>query len=129
MATDGGELDVDVLAAALRADSGDVEQFLEVLADKLSGALPGRVTVQRKRSGLRGPKRVQRIEVTLSDCRPELQLSDGVVEAVWTRVSGGIALKHERVDFELWLQRLSESLAVEAQRSERTRAALQQLLI
>jgi len=129
VASDGGELDVDVLAAALRADSADVEQFVEVLADKLSTALPGRVVVQRKRSGLRGPKRLQRIEVTLSDCRPELQVSDGAVDAIWTRVSGGIALKHERVDFDLWLRRLSEALAEEAQRSERTRAALQQLLI
>lgn len=129
MASDGDELDVDVLAAALRADTADVEQFIEVLADKLSGALPGRVSVQRKRSGLRGPKRVQRVVVTLSDCHPEVQVNDGVVEAIWTRVSGGIALKHERLDFDLWLQRLSESLAAEAQRSERTRAALQQLLI
>jgi len=129
VASDGAELDVDVLAASLRADSADIEQYVEVLADKLSIALPGRVNVQRRRSGLRGPKRVQRVVVSLSDCRPEVQISDGMVEATWTKVSGGIALKHERLDLDLWLQRLSESLAAEAQHSERTREALRQLLI
>jgi hypothetical protein len=129
VASDGADLDVDVLAAALRADTADLETFVEVLADKLSTALPGRVSVQRRRAGMLGPKRVHRVVLQLTDSRPEVQVSDGIVEAVWTRVSGGIALKHERVDFDLWLQRLSESLAAEAQRSERTRAALRQLLI
>ena len=129
MASDGDELDVDVLAASLRADGADVEQYVEVLAEKLTGALPGRVQVKRRRDGLMGPKRVQRVIVTLTDCRPEVAVNDGSVEAVWTKVSGGIALKHERIDFDDWLQRLSESLAAEAQRSERTRDALRQLLI
>ena len=76
-----------------------------------------------------GPKRVSRIVLTLPDSRPEVQVADGGVQAIWTRVSGGIALKHERVDFDLWLRRVSESLAAEAQHSERTREALRQLLI
>jgi hypothetical protein len=129
VAGDGTDLDVDVLAAALRADTADLETFVEVLADKLSAALPGRVTVQRCRAGMLGPKRLHRVVLQLADSRPEVQVSDGNVQAIWTRVSGGIALKHEPLDFDLWLRRLSESLADEAQRSERTRAALQQLLI
>jgi len=40
VASDGDELDVDVLAASLRADGADVEQYVEVLAEKLTGALP-----------------------------------------------------------------------------------------
>jgi hypothetical protein len=127
--SDGDELDVDVLAASLRADSADVEQYVEVLADKLTGALPGRVEIKRRRAGLMGPKRIERLTVSLTDCRPEVAVNNGAVEAVWTKVSGGIALKHERIDFDDWLRRLSESLASEAQRSERTRAALRQLLI
>jgi hypothetical protein len=129
VASDGAELDVDVLAASLRADSADVEQYVEVLADKLTGALPGKVEVKRRRAGLMGPKRVHRVIVSLSDCRPEVAVENGAVEAVWTKVSGGIALKHERCDLDDWLRRLSEALAAEAQRSERTRAALRQLLI
>ena len=76
-----------------------------------------------------GPKRVRRIVLQFDDSRPEVKVADGSVEAIWTRVSGGIALKHEPVEFDLWLRRVSESLAAEAQRSERTRQALRQLLI
>ena len=117
-----------MLAASLRADMADIEPFMEALADKLSGSLPGRVRVERRRAGLRGPKRVRRIVVELDDCRPEVELADGAVEATWTRVSGGIALKHERLDFDHWLGRLSECLAAEARRSQRTREALRRLL-
>jgi hypothetical protein len=129
VASDGAELDVDVLAASLRADSADAEEYVEVLAGKLTGALPGRVQVQRRRAGLLGPKRIQRVVISLTDCRPEVEVADGAVQAVWTQTSGGIALKHERIDFDDWLRRLSESLATEAQRSERTRTALRRLLI
>ncbi len=129
MAGDGADLDVDVLAAALRADSADLEAYVEVLAAKLSTSLPGRVTVKHRRAGLMGPKRIHRIVITLEDSRPEVEVTDGSVEATWTKVSGGIALKHERVDFDDWLRRLSESLAAEAHRNARTRDALRQLLI
>ena len=129
MASDEDDLDVDMLTAALRADAADVAQFVEALAEKLDEALPGRVDVDRRRSGLRGPRRVRRIVLRLDSCQPEVVVADGGVEAVWTKVSGGVALKHERIDFDEWLRRLSELLALEAQRSERTREALRRMLI
>ena len=38
-----GAIDVELVAASLRASSSDLKTFVEVLADKLGTALPGRV--------------------------------------------------------------------------------------
>ena len=123
------QLDVDVLAASLRADLADLDRFVEVLADKLLEALPARTKVDRRRGGLMGPKKVWRIVVALDDGRLELDCADDGLRTEWTRVSGGIALKHERLEVDAWLERLSVALASEAARSERTRQALERLLM
>ena len=50
-------LDIDLLAASLRADTSDLGAFVEALAVKLEEAVPGAVQVQRRREGMFGPKR------------------------------------------------------------------------
>jgi hypothetical protein len=126
---DRSEVDVDLLAASLRADSADLGEFAEVLAVKLEGAIPAQTRVERRRSGLRGPKRVRRIEVALPSERLELQSTDGSVQTSWARVSGGIVLKRETVGVQEWVQMLSRALATEAQRSQDARLALGRLLL
>lgn len=123
------QLDVDVLAASLRADLADVDRFVEVLAEKMLDALPAKTKVDRRRNGMLGPKKVCRIAIMLDDGRLELSCDDSGLRTEWTRISGGIALKHERLDVHAWLKRLSEALASEAARSERTREALARLLM
>jgi hypothetical protein len=129
LVTAGPDLDLDLLAASLRADSGDVGAFVESLAVKLEAAVPGRVHVERRRSGLLGAKRVQSIALDGADRRLELELAGGVLEARASKVSGGIVLKREAVDLDSWLALLGEVLAEEARRSEATRRALERLLI
>ena len=132
MADDAGSpTDVDVLAALLRADSGDVGAFIESLAVKLEEALPGNtVKVERRRAGLLGPKLVRKISVNAGSERLEL-VSDGAdrVEAQRAHVSGGIAFKTEPLELDAWIEALSEALAQEAARNERTRQALERLLL
>lgn len=122
-------VDLDLLAASLRADTGDVGAFVESLAVKLEDAVPRRVRVDRRRSGMFGPKLVRRIEVDLGDQRLELRYGDGALEARRAKLSGGIVLKSEEVDIEGWVAALGTALADEARRSETTRQALQRLLI
>ncbi len=123
-------IDLDLLAASLRADSGDVGTFVESLATKLEEALPGRVKVQRARRGLTGPKTVRAIALDAGGERLELLRGDGdAIETRRARTSGGIVLKTEAVDTDKWLAALGEALALEAQRNERTRQALERLLI
>jgi len=121
-------LDLDLVAASLRADSTDVSTFVESLSAKLEAAVPGRVRVQRRRDGMFGPKRVRSVAVDLGDRRLELLAEGGGVEARCSRLSGGIVLRKETVDTDVWLAMLSEGLATEASRSEATRQALERLL-
>jgi hypothetical protein len=121
-------LDMDLLMASLRADGGEIGAFLEALAVKLEEAVPGVVTVERRRAGLRGPKRVGRIAVDGGDRRLELRVVDGRPRATIGRVSGGITLKTEELDPDAWLRALGETLADQARRSQSTRQALERLL-
>jgi len=124
----GASLDVDLLAASLRADGSDLAAYTEALAAKLSEALPGAVKVDRERAGLFGPKRVRAIAVDAGSERFELRAGPAAVETFCARVSGGIVLKTEPIDTDEWLRRLSAALAAAAGRSQTTRQALERLL-
>lgn len=125
---DATGLDLDLLAATLRADSGDLGVFVEALAAKLEAAVPGGVVVQRRRDGMFGPKRVRRITVELAGRRLDLSADGGQVETRVARLSGGIVIRSEELAIDQWLALLGESLAAEAQSSATTREALQRLL-
>ncbi|HWE11118.1 MAG TPA: hypothetical protein VG325_17350 [Solirubrobacteraceae bacterium] len=122
------EMDIDLLAASLRADASDLGAFVEALAVKLEEAVPGAVRVERRRSGLRGPKLVRRIAVDAGGQRLELRIGDGAVQTYCSRLSGGIVLKTEQLDTDAWLRALGEALAAQAQLSQSTRQALERLL-
>jgi hypothetical protein len=122
------EPNLDLLAASLRADTSDMRAYVEGLAVKLEEAVPGRVRVERRRSGLFGPKSVRSIALDAGDRRLALTCRDGAVDAHVAKVSGGIVLKNEAVGVHQWVDTLGEALAAEAQRSETTRRALERLL-
>ena len=129
MTPDEPGLDLDLLAASLRADSTDVNTFVESLAAKLEAAVPGRVRVQRRRDGMFGPKKVRTVAVDLDDRRFELVSEGAGVQTRCAKLSGGIVLKNEDFPTGAWLATLGEALATEAQRNETTRKALERLLI
>jgi hypothetical protein len=123
-------VDMDLLAASLRANASDLGAFVESLATKLEAAVPGNVTVHRWRTRLLGPKEVRKIRLDAGGRRLELRRGEGnSVQTSCSRLSGGIVLKREDVDMEAWLDALSAALAAEAQRSQRARRALERLLI
>lgn len=123
------DLDIDLIAASLRVDQGDMESFVEALSAKLEQALPGRVRTWRWRTRLFGPKAVQRIAVDLGPERFDLRYRDGALEAQRAKLSGGIVLKSETVAPDEWLEALGAALAQEAQRSASARQALERLLM
>ena len=130
MGTDDAQgMELDLLAASLRADLTDLNAFVEGLAVKLEEALPAVVKVERVKQGFRGPKLVRRIAVDAGGDRLELRRDGSRVETLRARTSGGIVLKTEAVDVDSWLEAISAAIAAEAQRSERTRQALQRLLL
>lgn len=127
--SDSAGVDLDLLAASLRADSSDLSAFVESMAAKLEEAVPGRVRVDRRRAGMFGPKTVRNLSVDIGDRRLELRAERGAVQTRFAKLSGGIVLKNEELDIDAWLAMLSEALAAEANRSEATRRALERLLI
>jgi hypothetical protein len=121
--------DLDLVAAALRADLTDISAFVEGLATRLELALPGLAEVKRAKSGFRGPKLVSDIVVQAGDERLQLHRDGGQVQTSRCRVSGGITIKTEALEIDAWLAALSAAVAQQAQRSERTRLALQQIVL
>ncbi len=122
-------VDVEQLAATLRASSSDLRIFVEVLADKLEQALPGRVQVERRGTRFLGKeKRVERVQCQLGDQRYVLVARDGSVDTQRATAVRGVVLKTDQIPLDEWLDALAGDLATEAQTSERARLALQQLL-
>src|SRR3954469_5582557 len=73
--------DLDLLAASLRADASDTAAFLDALAARLEGALPGQVDVRRKGGLFGGGRRVRAIAVRLGDSHYEIEADGGAVAA------------------------------------------------
>lgn len=121
-------LDIDLLAASLRADAGDLGAFVEALAVKLEQAIPGGVSVERRRDGMFGPKRVRRIALDAGGRRLELRTGGATVQTLASKLSGGIVIKREELTTDEWLQALGEALAAQARHSMTTRQALERLL-
>ena len=128
MSDDGPPLDIDLLAASLRADVSDLGAFTEALAVKLEEAIPTGVQIHRWRGKLFGPKRVGKIVVNAGDERLELRADGPGVICTRARVSGGIVIKTETIGIDEWLEELSRALAEQASRSQTTRQALDRLL-
>ncbi len=127
--SDDDGVDVEQLAATLRASSSDLKIFVEVLADKLEQALPGRVQVERRGTRFLGKeKRVERVQCQLGDQRYVLVARDGNVDTQRATAVRGVVLKTDQIPLDEWLDALAGDLATEAQTSERARVALQQLL-
>src|ERR1700761_1384703 len=118
------DLDIDLLAASLRADAGDLGAFVEALAVKLEEAVPGGVRVERRRDGMFGPKLVRRITLDAGGRRLEVRKDSGAIQTYTSRLSGGIVLKSEELTTDEWLRALGEVLALQARHSQSTRQAL-----
>ena len=125
---DDGAFELDMLAASLRADTTNVHTFMEVIATKLEDAVPAAVSVVRVRQGFRGPKQVKEIAVEADGQRLELRRNGTAIDAMRSKLSGGIVLKRERIDIDDWLGGLIQVLGNEARRSLQTRQALERLL-
>jgi hypothetical protein len=123
------ERDFDLSAASLRASTGDLRSFVDVLAGKLDRALPGRVKVERRAARLLSKqKHVTAIELDLGDTRYLLAADGGTVETRCATAVRGIVLKSATVPLDTWIDTLLRELADEARTSEQSRVALEQLL-
>jgi len=131
---DDNELDVHALAAALRADAGDLDVYATVLTDTLADALPaGMVEVERDRSvsdRLRGRHgRAVAVRVRLDDTTLELLAGrPGRPEARVVKEVRGVVISRQEVPLATWAELLAQHLAAQAAASAQASAALGRLL-
>jgi hypothetical protein len=119
----------DVLAAELKRDSQDLTTFHEVLAEKLSAALPPEsVTIRRGGLPFQARRPLALLKVTLDDLAFEAEHTAHGFEYRIEKVVRGIALKRERVPFDQWLHQLAERLYAVASENEAVREALERFL-
>lgn len=124
----GDDLDLDLLAASLRADDGDVAMLLRALVSRLSGALGPRLAVERA-GRFRKSDEIRRVSVHLGDDQLDAEVDRGSLVCLVSRSSGGIRIRSTRVPLDEWLRRLLGSLRDEASTTQATRQALEALLI
>ncbi|HEX4217040.1 MAG TPA: hypothetical protein VHZ02_01615 [Acidimicrobiales bacterium] len=123
-------VDLDLLAAALRADTADIDLFFEVLGGKLSEILGDRVEVERIGSRFKKDRPIGRIAVDFDPIGPRLAVTRekrGLSFHVRKMVRG-IVISDSEVDIATWTAALVASLGDEARHSASTRLALQSLL-
>ncbi len=119
----------DLHAAWIRRAQSDLHTFLEALAARLEGALPGRVQVERKRDGfLTGPKHVAAIAVQTDGSRYLLDAHGHDIRTSRQHEVRGVVLKTETLPLDRWLQDLEEELRRLSGTLEGARGILQDFL-
>ena len=126
-------MDVELLAAALRQDSADLDVYAKVLSVNLVESLPqGAVQVERKRSmsdrmaGREGT--VTSLDVALGDTRLGLRIDRGRPVGEICKEVRGVVLSRQQVNLDEWIEALARGIAESAASSARAREALQRYL-
>ena len=123
-------LQMELLAASLRADSTDNKAFLEALATKLAGSLPNQTTVIRQSSIFSREHPVKEITVTMGDYQYRIgREKQGPIVTQRAKVVRGIVLKTEQIPMDHWIDELAYALAHEAANSAQARIALERFLL
>lgn len=129
----GDEAVVESVAAALRADSADLDAYHRVLSSTIGGLLPaGMVEVDYDRSlGDRvagRPGRARAIRLTLGDSTLELVSEHGRLVATVAQCVRGVTISRREVPVGDWVRQLAAYLTAAATESASAREALSKLL-
>jgi hypothetical protein len=126
-------LSLDMVTAALRADSTDVAIYARVLTQSLGEALPSEfVTVDRDRTmsdRMRGrPGEISKIAVQLGDKQMTLSVRNGKTEAEICRAVRGVVLSRQTVPVSEWAAALAAELVTYAEQNAQAAQALRRLV-
>jgi hypothetical protein len=128
-------LSLEMIAAALRADSADVSVYARVLTESLGEALPadcvtidrGRRTMADRRNGR--PGQVEKVTVRLGDRVLSLRVQEGRPPAAEIcREVRGIVLSRQPATLQEWVDELARALAAHAQQNAHAAEVLRKLV-
>ena len=121
---------IDLQAAWIRRSSADIQAFVEGLAARLEGDLPGQVDVVRKRDGLFAKtSHVERITVRTEDAQYLLEKQASGVRTQRARVVGGVILKRDDLSLAGWMQSLLAALFSQSGELQRASQSLHDFLM
>jgi hypothetical protein len=124
---------LDMVAAALRADSSDIAIYARVLTESLGESLPpGSVSIDRNRSAsdrMKGrPGNVTKITVRLGEQVLTLAVQRGQPAAEICKEVRGIVLSRQQVPIDQWAAELARALVGQAEQNAVTAQALRKLV-
>lgn len=119
----------DLAAALTRRAGGDARAFAEALAARLEPALPGRVTVERRRDGFfSATSHVASIAVRFDDATLVLRHERGSLAASRAKVVRGVAIGTSDVPVADWLAEVVRRTRALGGRDGASHAALHDFL-
>ena len=129
----GDALSLDMVTAALRADSGDIAIYARVLTESLGESLPpGSVTVERARTMsdrvANRPGTVTKISVHLGERTMTLGTQRGAPVAEICHEVRGIVLSRKQVPIADWVSELAAGLVDHARQNADAAIALRRLV-
>lgn len=127
-------LSLEMVAAALRADSADAAVYARVLTKSLSEALPADyLTVERERSmsdRMHGrPGEISKVAVRLGDQIMTLAVKKGKPIAEVCREVRGVVLSRENVPLQQWARTLASALVAHAESNAQAAEALRRMVM
>jgi hypothetical protein len=129
-AGDSGDsaFDLSMAVSQLASNNTDVRIMLKLLVSQLAEVLGDRMVVERA-GRFRKSDEVKSVHVALGDDTLEAVVEGATVRCTIGHSSGGIRIRSQQVGMDEWLTRLLSALQAEAANSERTRLALENLVI
>ncbi|MBU2731624.1 MAG: hypothetical protein WCY91_10535 [Acidithiobacillus sp.] len=104
--------DFDQNTAWIRRAQTDMKAFVEGLASRLEGDMPGFVEVERKRDGLFAKtSHIEAITIHTDNNDYFLKQNGVHVSTVRAKTVRGVVLKHEDLPLSVWLESLVADLA------------------
>jgi hypothetical protein len=126
-------LSLEMVTAALRADSSDIAIYAQVLTESLGDSLPpGCVTVERNRTMAdrvqNRPGTVTKISVSLGEQTMTLGVHRGAPVAEICHQVRGIVLSRQAVPIAQWAAELAKGLVAHAEQNAAAASALRRLV-
>ncbi|GGA00023.1 hypothetical protein [Dyella caseinilytica] len=122
--------DFDLNAAWYRKAQGDLKAFMEAFAVRLEGAMPGRVSVERKKDGLFSKSsHASRISVEAHDHLYVLELQKERLSAHRSKSVHGVTLSTEHMAVPTWLSALQGDIQTLAEHAGNAQSVLHDFLM
>jgi hypothetical protein len=121
--------ELDMAVSQLAANNTDLRIMLKLLVQQLADALGSRMSVERAGGRFRKSDEIKSVRIALGDDTLEAVVEGPSVKCSVGHNSGGIRIRSEQVAMDAWLTRLLGTLQAEAQSSEQTRQALENIVI